>query len=337
MVARANAQARFFGRAFGDEVEDIMARRLATVFGGSGFIGRYVVQRLAKQGWTVRAAVRRPDQALFLKPLGEIGQITPIAANLRHQGSVETAVEGADAVINLVGLLYQRGRQRFDAVHVEGSGRAAAAALKAGATRFVQISAIGADPASPAAYGRTKAAGEAAVKAVFPDATILRPSIVFGPEDQFFNRFAQMTRIAPALPLIGGGHTRFQPVYVGDVADAVLAAVERQDTVGRTYELGGPEIRTFRELMELMLAEIGRKRLLVPIPFAVATLQAAFLQFLPVPPLTVDQVKLLKRDNVVATGMPGLKELGVSPAALELILPTYLARYRPSGRPMRMV
>jgi uncharacterized protein YbjT (DUF2867 family) len=313
-----------------------MARRLATVFGGSGFIGRYVVQRLAKQGWMVRAAVRRPDQALFLKPLGDVGQITPISANLRHQGSVEAAVAGADAVVNLVGLLYQRGRQRFDAVHVEGAGRAAAAARKAGASRFIQISAIGADPASPAAYARTKAAGEAAVKAAFPDATVLRPSIVFGPEDQFFNRFAQMARIAPVLPLIGGGHTRFQPVYVGDVADAVVAAIERPDAAGKTYELGGPEVRTFRELMELMLAEIERKRLLVPIPFALASLQAAFLEFLPVPPLTRDQVRLLKRDNVVATGMPGLKELGVNAAALELILPTYLARYRRGGRNMRM-
>jgi uncharacterized protein YbjT (DUF2867 family) len=314
-----------------------MARRLATVFGGSGFIGRYVVQRLAKRGWMVRAAVRRPDQALFLKPLGDVGQITPVAANLRHQGSVDAAVAGADAVVNLVGLLYQRGPQRFDAVHVEGAGRVAASARKAGASRFIQISAIGADPASPAAYARTKAAGEAAVKAAFPDATVLRPSIVFGPEDQFFNRFAQIARITPALPLIGGGHTRFQPVYVGDVADAVAAAVEHNDAIGTIYELGGPEVRTFRELMELMLSEIERKRLLVPIPFALASLQGAILQWLPVPPLTLDQVRLLKRDNVVATGMPGLKDLGVSPVALELILPTYLARYRPSGRHIRMV
>jgi NADH dehydrogenase len=313
-----------------------MARKLATVFGGSGFIGRYVVQRLAKQGWMVRAAVRRPDEALFLKPLGDVGQITPIAANIRHQGSVEAAVAGTDAVVNLVGLLYQGGRQRFDAVHVEGAGRVAAAARKAGATQFVQISAIGADPASPAAYARTKAAGEAAVKAAFPEAAVLRPSIVFGPEDQFFNRFAQMARITPALPLIGGGHTRFQPVYVGDVADAVVAAVERPDAAGKTYELGGPEIRIFRELMVLMLEEIGRRRLLVPIPFAIASLQGALLQLLPMPPLTLDQVRLLKRDNVVAAGMPGLKELGVDATALELILPTYLARYRPGGRHMRL-
>jgi NADH dehydrogenase len=309
-----------------------MTRKLATVFGGSGFLGRYVVQRLAKQGWMVRAAERRPDEALFLKPLGEIGQITPIAANIRHQASVEAAIVGADAVVNLVGLLYQSGRQRFDAVHVEGAGRVAAAARKAGASRFVQISAIGADPASPAAYGRTKAAGEAAVKAAFPDATVLRPSIVFGPEDQFFNRFARMARMSPALPLIGGGHTKFQPVYVGDVADAVMAAIDRNDSQGKTYELGGPEIRSFRELMTQMLAEIGRRRLLVPVPFAIASLQGALLQLLPMPPLTLDQVRLLKRDNVVAPGMPGLGELGISPTALELILPTYLARYRPGGR-----
>jgi NADH dehydrogenase len=313
-----------------------MARKLATVFGGSGFIGRYVVQRLAKQGWMVRAAVRRPDEALFLKPLGDVGQITPIAANIRHQGSVEAAVAGTDAVVNLVGLLYQGGRQRFDAVHVEGAGRVAAAARKAGATQFVQISAIGADPASPAAYARTKAAGEVAVKAAFPEATVLRPSIVFGPEDQLFNRFAQMARITPALPLIGGGHTRFQPVYVGDVADAVMAALERPDAAGKTYELGGPEIRTFRELMVLMLEEIKRRRLLVPIPFAIASLQGALLQLLPMPPLTLDQVRLLKRDNIAAAGMPGLKELDVSATALELILPTYLARYRPGGRHMRI-
>jgi NADH dehydrogenase len=313
-----------------------MARKLATVFGGSGFIGRYVVQRLAKRGWMVRAAVRRPDEALFLKPLGDVGQITPIAANLRHQGSVEAAVAGADAVVNLVGLLYQGGPQRFDAVHVEGAGRAAAAARKAGAAQFVQVSAIGADPASPAAYARTKAAGEAAVKSAFPQATVLRPSIVFGPEDQFFNRFARMARLTPVLPLIGGGHTRFQPVYVGDVADAVAAAVERQDAAGKTYELGGPEIRTFRELMVLMLQEIERRRLLVPIPFAIASLQGALLQLLPMPPLTLDQVRLLKRDNVVTAGMPGLKELGVGATALELILPTYLARYRPCGRHMRL-
>ena len=313
-----------------------MARRLATVFGGSGFIGRYVVQMLAKRGWMVRAAVRRPDEALFLKPLGEIGQITPIAANLRHQGSVEAAVAGADAVVNLVGLLYQRGRQRFDAIHVEGAGRAAAAARKAGASRFIQISAVGADPASAAAYARTKAAGEAAVKAAFPDATVLRPSIVFGPEDQFFNRFAQMARMTPVLPLIGGGHTRFQPIYVGDVAQAVMAAIEQRDAAGKTYELGGPEIRSFRELMELMLAEIERKRILLPVPFTIANLQAEFLEWLPVPPLTRDQVRLLKRDNVVSPGMPGLKELGVDATALELILPTYLARYRPGGRHLSM-
>jgi NADH dehydrogenase len=309
-----------------------MTRRLATVFGGSGFLGRYVVQRLAKQGWMVRAAERRPDEALFLKPLGEIGQITPVAANIRHQASVEAAIVGADAVVNLVGLLYQSGRQRFDAVHVEGAGRVAAAARKAGASRFVQISAIGADPASPAAYGRTKAAGEAAVKAAFPDATVLRPSIVFGPEDQFFNRFARMARMSPALPLIGGGHTKFQPVYVGDVADAVMAVIDRNDSQGKTYELGGPEIRSFRELMVLMLEEIGRRRLLVPVPFAIASLQGALLQLLPSPLLTLDQVRLLRRDNVAASGMAGLGELGISPTALELILPTYLARYRPGGR-----
>jgi NADH dehydrogenase len=314
-----------------------MAVRLATVFGGSGFIGRYIVQRLAKRGWLVRVAVRRPDEALFLKPMGDVGQITPVAANLRHQGSVEAAVAGADAVVNLVGLLYQSGRQRFDAIHVEGARRAAEAAHRAGATRFLHISAIGADPASPAAYGRTKAAGEQAVLAAFPDATIFRPSIVFGPEDSFFNRFAEMARLLPVLPLVGGGRTRFQPVYVGDVADAAMAALESAAARGRTYELGGPRIYSFRELMEILLKEIQRRRLLLPLPFALASLQAAFMELLPVPPLTRDQVRLLKRDNVVSPGMPGLKDLGVEPTALELIIPTYLARYRPGGGRLRAV
>lgn len=313
-----------------------MAVKLATVFGGSGFIGRYVVQRLAKHGWLVRVAVRRPDEALFLKTMGDVGQITPVAANLRHQGSVEAAVMGADAVVNLVGLLYESGRQRFDAIHVEGARRAAEAAHRAGATRFLHLSAIGADPASPAAYGRTKAAGEKAVLAAFPGATIFRPSIVFGPEDAFFNRFAELARLLPALPLIGGGHTRFQPVYVGDVADAAMAALESAAAQGKTFELGGPRIYSFRELMEILLKEIQRRRLLLPLPFALASLQAAFMEFLPVPPLTRDQVQLLKRDNVVSPGMPGLKDLGIEPTALEPIIPTYLARYRPGGGRMRM-
>ena len=307
-----------------------MARGLVTVFGGSGFIGRYVVRNLARAGWQVRVAVRRPDEALFLKTAGDVGQVTPVAANIRDDASVNAACVGADAVVNLVGILYEGGRQKFDAVQAEGAGRVARAAKVAGAKRFVQISAIGADANSDSAYARSKAAGEAKVAMAFPGATILRPSIVFGPEDNFFNRFAKMAMLSPALPLIGGGNTRFQPVYVGDVAAAVARAIEDSGTAGNTYELAGPRAYTFRELLRLMLNEIGRCRLLVPLPFALATLKATFLQLLPMPLLTVDQVKLLKRDNV-ASGKPGLKELGISPTAVEVVIPTYLDRYRPRG------
>lgn len=304
---------------------------VVTVFGGSGFIGRYVVEKLAKRGWMIRVAVRRPDDALFLKTAGQLGQIAPIAANIRDQRSVEAVIAGADAVINLVGILFESGPQRFAKVQAEGPGRIAAAAAAAGVRQMVHISAIGADSASPAAYGRSKAAGEQAVRAAFPAATILRPSIVFGPEDGFFNRFAAMTRLSPALPLIGGGRTRFQPVYVVDVADAVLAALERPDAAGQTYELGGPGTYSFRELMQLLLQEIGRRRLLIPIPFALASIQGALLQYLPSPPLTLDQVRLLKRDNVVSPGAKGLADLGIAPTAVEVILPTYLDKYRPRG------
>ena len=307
-----------------------MARGLVTVFGGSGFIGRYVVRNLARAGWQVRVAVRRPDEALFLKTAGDVGQVTPVAANIRDDASVNAACVGADAVVNLVGILYEGGRQKFDAVQAEGAGRVARAAKVAGAKRFVQISAIGADANSDSAYARSKAAGEAKVAMAFPGATILRPSIVFGPEDNFFNRFPKMAMLSPALPLIGGGNTRFQPVYVGDVAAAVARAIEDSGTAGNTYELAGPRAYTFRELLRLMLNEIGRCRLLVPLPFALATLKATFLQLLPMPLLTVDQVKLLKRDNV-ASGKPGLKELGISPTAVEVVIPTYLDRYRPRG------
>ncbi|WP_374310738.1 complex I NDUFA9 subunit family protein [Dongia sp.] len=308
-----------------------MARGLVTVFGGSGFIGRYVVQRLARAGWQVRVAVRRPNEALFLKTSGDVGQVTPVAANIRDDRSVAAAVAGADAVINLVGILYASGKQSFDAVQAKGAARIAAVAKAAGAKRFIQISAIGADPASDSAYARSKAEGEQAVKLAFANATILRPSIVFGPEDDFFNRFARMAMMSPALPLIGGGHTRFQPVYVADVADAVARALEDDGTMGKTYELGGPRSYTFRALMDMLLKEIGRCRLLVPLPFALATLKASFLQLLPIKLLTVDQVRLLKRDNVVGANALGFKDLGLTPTALEAILPSYLDQYRPLG------
>ena len=309
-----------------------MAVRSITVFGGSGFIGRYLVQRLARHGWIIRIAVRYPDRALFLKPMGAIGQITPIAASLHHEGSIAAAVAGVDAVVNLVGVLYERGSQGFADIHVDGAARVARAAKAAGVRTLVHMSALGADPASPAAYGRSKAAGEGAVGAAFSEAAIARPSVVFGPEDDFLNRFATMARFLPALPLIGGGETRFQPVYVGDVADALLRLVEDPATAGRTYELGGPRVYSFRALMELMLQEIGRRRLLVPLPFALASLQAFFLEWLPVPPLTRDQVRLLKRDSVVGPNALTLADLGIAATAMESIIPTYLARYRPGGR-----
>ena len=314
-----------------------MAQPVATIFGGSGFIGRYIVQRLARRGWILRIAVRRPDSALFLKPLGDVGQITPIAANIRNDASVTAAVEGVDHVINLVGVLYQHGPQRFAAVHAEGARRVAAAAKAAGVKRLLHMSALGADAASASLYARTKAEGEAMVREQFPEAVILRPSVVFGPEDDFFNRFAEIARFSPLLPLIGGGKTRFQPVYVGDVADAAVAILDRpQDApftpAGKTYELAGPRIYSFKELMELLLAEIGRKRILLPVPWGIARLQAAVLGLLPQPPLTLDQLKLLQRDNIAGGQLPGFTELGIVPDGPEAILPAYLDRFRVGGR-----
>ena len=308
-----------------------MATPVAAIFGGSGFIGRYIVERLARAGWTMRIAVRRPDEALFLKPLGNIAQIVPVGANIRHERSVANAIQGVDTVINLVGILYQAGPQRFDAVHVEGVRRLARAAAGAGVRRFLHVSALGADANSPSAYARSKAAGEAMLKEHVPAATILRPSVVFGPEDDFFNRFAAMTRFSPVLPLIGGGKTKFQPIYVGDVADAAVAVLQNPALAGQVFEIAGPRAYTFKELMEMMLAAVGKRRLLVPIPFGLAQLQAAFLGLLPKPPLTLDQVKLLKIDNVPGGKLPGLEALGIRPTGLEAILPAYLDRYRYGG------
>lgn len=309
-----------------------MAQSLVTVFGGSGFVGRHVVSRLAQDGWQVRVAVRRPDEALFLKTAGVVGQVTPMAANIRDQASVERAIAGADAVVNLVAILYERGPQRFKALQAEGAGRVAAAAKRAGVRHLVHVSAIGADAASDSLYARTKAEGEQAVLRAFPDAVILRPSIIFGPEDGFFNRFAGMAMMAPALPLIGGGKTKFQPVYVGDVAAAVARALTLRESAGKTYELAGPRIYTFRQLMEILLREIGRKRLLLPLPFPIAGLMGAVMQYLPMPQLTLDQVRLLKRDNVAGAGALGLAQLGIAPTALEGVLPTYLDKFRKRGQ-----
>jgi len=311
-----------------------MARQV-TVIGGSGFIGRHVVRLLARQGWVIRVAVRRPDEALYLKTMGDVGQIVPVAANLRDEASLAAAVAGVSAVVNLVGILHESGAQGFAAIHAEGAGRAARLAKAAGAEHFVHLSAIGADPASPSAYARSKAAGEAAVRAAFPDAVILRPSVVFGPEDDFFNRFATLARYLPALPLIGGGKTRFQPVYVGDVAAAVAAVLAAEAgpglRKGRVFELAGPRVYSFRELMHLVLRQTGRCRALVPVPFALAEWQGRLLGLLPRPPLTHDQVLLLKGDNVAGPGVPGLVDLGIVPTAVEAVLPTYLKRYRRGG------
>ena len=306
--------------------------RLATVFGGSGFVGRYIVRQLARDGWRVNVAVRDAEYAKFLKPMGDVGQITPMAVSIRDKGAVAAAISGAEAVVNLVGVLYESGSQSFEAIHHQGAKTVAEAAAAAGVRRLAHVSAIGADPASPALYARTKAAGEAAIRAAFPAATIFRPSLVIGPEDEFFNRFAGLARVLPALPLFGGGKTRFQPVYVGDVAAAIVRAIDDEKTSGKTYELGGPTIYTFRQLMELMLKEIRRRRCLVNVPFPVARLEARLLQALPVPPLTVDQVRMLERDNVVAPGAPGLAELGITPTPIEAVIPSYLDRFRPGGR-----
>jgi uncharacterized protein YbjT (DUF2867 family) len=314
---------------------DIAIETLVTVFGGSGFLGRHVVRALAKHGYRIRVAVRRPDLAGYLQPLGRVGQIHAVQANLRYPASVEAAARDADVVINLVGILFERGRQRFDAVQSFGAEAVALAAAAYGA-RLVHVSAIGADEDSSSRYARSKAVGEKLVRAALPAATIMRPSIVFGPEDDFFNRFAAMARIAPALPLIGGGHTRFQPVFAGDVAAAIAAVVEGHATPGLTYELGGPQVHTFKELMQFVLGAIERRRLLAPMPFAVAQLQAFFLQFLPKPLLTPDQVELLKRDNVVSAEAEHERRtfagLRIDPVSIEAMVPSYLARFRKTGQ-----
>src|SRR5436853_2572786 len=307
-----------------------MNHRVA-ILGGSGFIGRYIVKRLAERGDVVAVGGRYAAQAKFLKLKGDVGQVGLINIGVDDERLLPAFLAGSDTVINCVGILHESGRQRFDLLHHAAPARLARLAREAGVARFVHISAIGADPRSSSAYARSKAAGEAAVRDAFPTATILRPSVVIGPEDQFFNRFARMAMFMPVLPLIGGGETRFQPVYVGDVADAVIRCLEDPATAGRTYELGGPRIYTFRELLELLLQEIRRRRWFVDLPFGVAELQARLMSILPDPPLTPDQVELLKRDNVVSPGALTLSSLGIAPTPVEVILPTYLDRFRRGG------
>jgi len=308
---------------------------LVTVFGGSGFLGRHLVRALANRRYRIRVAVRRPELTGHLQPLGRVGQIQAVQANVRAASSVEAATRDADAVVNLVGILFERGRQRFDTVQAQGAETVARAAAAADA-RLVHISAIGADEDSPSRYARSKASGERRVLAATPQATIVRPSIAFGPEDQFFNRFAALARLFPALPLPGGGQTRFQPVFAGDVAEAIALAVDGKAKPGATYELGGPDIKSFKELMKFMLATIERRRLLLPVPFAVMKLQAMILQFLPNPPLTPDQVELLKTDNVVAAAACDegrtLEGLGIVPNSIAAVVPDYLWRFRKTGQ-----
>ena len=314
--------------------------RLVTVFGASGFVGRYAVRALTRAGWRVRAVTRRPFQAAHLQVAGLPGQVELVRGNVRDPGAIDAAVAGADAVVNLVGILAEGGKQTFDALQARAAGDIARSASEHGIERMVHVSAIGADAGSASRYAKTKAEGERLVAGHVPGAVILRPSIVFGIEDDFFNRFATMARFSPALPLIGGGRTRFQPVYVGDVASAILAGLEDPAHRGRTFELGGPEVLTFKELMELMLRLIGRRRALVPLPFAVAGMMgrggdaAAKLPFV-TPPITADQVELLKRDNVANAGAEAtgaLTDLGVEPRTLDAVLPTYLYRYRKQGQ-----
>lgn len=326
--------------------------KLATIFGGSGFIGRHIVKRLAAEGWRVRVAVRHPDQAAFLQPMGDMGQIVPVRVDITDDATTAAALAGAQAAINLVGILHEKGRATFRAIHVEGPGRIAKLAREAGVQTLLHMSALGADKESPSAYGRSKALGEDAVLGAFPTATIFRPSVVFGPEDGFFNRFAAMAKLSPFLPVFtrdgfrlgghdgkgvvnwfGSGGPRFQPVYVGDVAAAFMAALNDPlgSAKGKVFELGGPRAYTMKEIMELILDETEQKRALLPLPFKLGEVQAAILQFLPNPPLTPDQMAMMRVDNVAHGTQPGLRDLGIEPTAAEAILPTYLRRYRDAG------
>ena len=306
--------------------------RLVTVFGGSGFVGRYVVQLLAERGYRVRVAVRNPNIGLFLKPLGDVGQIQLVRADVRVGASVAAAVSDADAVINLVGILYEGGQQGFNSVQRDGAITIAKAAAACSATHLVQLSAIGADVGSDADYARTKGEAEAGVLAAFPNASILRPSIVFGPEDGFFNRFASMAKWPlPLMPVVSG-NTRFQPVYVKDVASAVMACLESHTHDGQIYELGGPAVYSFRELVAYILREVQVQKPLIDLPMPIAKIQAMILGLAPKPMLTTDQLKLLAKDNVVSTGAQGLSALGITPTPVEAIVPSYLMRYRPKGQ-----
>jgi NADH dehydrogenase len=330
-----------------------MSVQVVTVFGASGFIGRQVVQRLAASGAIVRACSRDPIAAAFLKPMGEVGQVVPLKADLTDAKAIARAVQGADSVINLVGILYERGRTKFQTVHVEGAKKIAEIAKAAGVKNLVHVSALGADANSPSAYARSKAKGEAEVLAQFPEAVIIRPSVVFGPDDDFFNRFANLARLTHMLPvfvtdgfkpkislkdlefdfdLFGSGGAAFQPVYVGDLAQAIVSVLGRQDAKGRTFEITGPRPIRMKEVMEMVAAAIKRTPAILPLPMIAGKMQAFFLQFLPKPPLTPDQMKLLAKDNVASGKHPGLHDLGIKPTAPEAIIPSYLTRHQPGFR-----
>ncbi len=309
---------------------------LICIFGGSGFVGRSVVRALAQRGFRIRVAVRRPDLAFHLQPIGDVGQIHAVQANLRYPQSLKAAMEGADAVINLVGILHESGHQTFEDVHVLGAEAIAVAATELGIKKLVHMSALGVSADSSSQYSRTKAEGAVRVQAAFRQASILEPSVLFGPEDNFFNKFASLARLTPVFPLVGGGHTKFQPLFVGDLAQAVVACLEKNDAAGRTFELGGPEVLSLAEIMEFIFTAIDRKRITVPLPFAVARFEAKFLQLFPNPILTVDQVEMLKQDSIVSAEAAlqnrVLESLGIKPHAIEAIVPPYLVRFRRAGQ-----
>ena len=305
--------------------------KMACVFGGTGFIGRQVVRRLADQGYTVKVATRVPERAYFLKTSGNVGQIVPFLCRSGDESAIRSAVQGCEVVVNCIGILFEKGKSSFTKIHTELPRAIAKACAAEKVSRLIHISALGCDE-SHSKYGKSKLNGEMAVRENFAAATILRPSVVFGVEDDFFNMFGKLAAVLPALPLIGGGKTKFQPVYVGDVAAAVEKAATTPEAQGQTYELGGGDILTFREIYERLFAETGRKRLLVSLPWGVAKLQGCVMGLLPKPPLTSDQVDSLKTDNVVGTGAKTLKDLGLAPTSLDVVLPTYLARFKPGGR-----
>jgi uncharacterized protein YbjT (DUF2867 family) len=312
------------------------AEKIVTVIGGSGFVGRHAVRSLAKRGYRIRVACRRPDLAGHVQPLGSPGQIMPVQANVRFPDSVKAVCDGAYAVVNLAAVLYNSGGQTFDALHVAGAEVCARAAKASGASVYIQMSALGANTASGSDYSRTRGEGEQKAKSVFPGTMILRPSVIFGPEDNFFNQFAAMARIAPALPLIGGGHTKFQPVFVGDVAEAIATLIDRGVADGKTYELGGPDVMSFKEILAYILKVTQRKRLLVPVPWVASKVLAGVLGLAPRPQLTLDQVETLRSDNVVAGDAVAsgrtLSGLGINPRSVQSIVPSYLYRYRKTGQ-----